>query len=129
MLAFNPEHTEKLADPYDAHADLNTRARSYLHANCAICHRPEGKFPGIDLRFGVPLERMGLCNQDPTKGAAGAALPALRLVPGHPEQSVTYARMATLDETVRMPQVATSVVDPQGTSLLSDWIRGISHCP
>jgi uncharacterized repeat protein (TIGR03806 family) len=118
-----------LPDPGDARLPLEDRARSYLHINCAICHRPDGKFPGIDLRFGVPLAATGLCNQAPTKGSAGAAAPALRLVPGHPEQSVTYARVATLDETVRMPQVATAVVDPLGTALLSAWIASISACP
>jgi uncharacterized repeat protein (TIGR03806 family) len=118
-----------LTDPADSRAALDDRVRSYLHINCAICHRPEGKFPGIDLRLGVPLAATGLCNQAPTKGSAGAAPPALRLVPGHPEQSVTYTRVATLDQTIRMPQVATAVVDPLGTALLSDWIKGIAACP
>jgi uncharacterized repeat protein (TIGR03806 family) len=118
-----------LPRPDDDAAPTEVRARSYLHANCAICHRPQGNFPGIDLRFGVPLAQLGICNQDVTKGTAGADAPALRLVPGHPEQSVTYVRMTTLDETVRMPQLATSVADPLGTRLVADWIRGITACP
>jgi hypothetical protein len=105
---------------------LDERARSYLHANCAICHRPEGKFPGIDLRWGVALGAAGVCNQDSTKGTAGAAPPAQRLVPGHPEQSTVYTRMATLEGDARMPQVATAVVDPLGTPLISEWIKAMS---
>ena len=35
--------------------NLDTKARSYLHANCAICHLPEGNYSSIDLRFGTPL--------------------------------------------------------------------------
>src|SRR5256885_9102443 len=50
-------------DPAGA-ASLDERTRSYLHANCAICHRPEGKFPGIDMRWGVALDSMRICNQD-----------------------------------------------------------------
>jgi len=119
-----------LPDPAAADAaSLEERARSYLHANCAICHRPDGKFPGIDMRFGVHLEAMGICQQDSTKGTANASLPAQRLVPGHPEQSTTYSRMATPDGDIRMPQVATSVVDPVGTPLIAEWIRSITACP
>jgi uncharacterized repeat protein (TIGR03806 family) len=107
---------------------LDQRARSYLHANCAICHRPEGKFPGIDLRWTVALASMGVCNQDSTKGTAGATPPAQRLVPGHPEQSTVYTRMATLEGDTRMPQVATAVVDPVGTPLVAEWIKALTAC-
>ncbi|HKQ70834.1 MAG TPA: hypothetical protein VJT73_15915, partial [Polyangiaceae bacterium] len=31
--------------------DLTARARSYMHVNCAICHRPGGALSDIDLRF------------------------------------------------------------------------------
>jgi hypothetical protein len=107
------------------------RARSYMHANCAICHRPNGDYPDIDLRFEVPLKAMNLCNVAPNKGDLSVmpAASAKRLAPAHPEQSVTYLRMATLDEKVRMPQVATSVLDPIGTRLVSDWIKTITTCP
>jgi uncharacterized repeat protein (TIGR03806 family) len=122
-----------LPDPAagDDPATADARARSYMHANCAICHRPQGNFPGIDMRFEVPLGAMGVCNLEPTKGTAEAGPPetAKRLAPGHPEQSTTYTRMTTLDGTVRMPQVATGVVDPLGTRLVSDWIKRITACP
>ena len=36
------EHYPRLVDPYDETADLNARARSYLHANCAVCHTNAG---------------------------------------------------------------------------------------
>jgi hypothetical protein len=112
-------------------ATLDDRAHSYMHANCAICHRPGGNFPGVDMRFGVGLAAMNICNLEPTKGSADAMPPeaAKRLDPGHPERSVTFTRMATLDGTVRMPQVATGVVDPVGTRLISDWIKSIARCP
>ena len=112
-------------------ATLDDRAHSYLHANCAICHRPGGNFPGIDMRYGVALADMKLCGLEVTKGTAGALPPeaARRLVPAHPEQSVTYTRMATVDTTVRMPQIATAVVDPVGTPLIAAWIKSIAACP
>src|SRR5262249_9683881 len=42
LLTFPPEKYRKLVDPYDARQDLNLRARSYLHANCAQCHVEAG---------------------------------------------------------------------------------------
>src|SRR5207302_69497 len=32
------EFKRPLVNPYDKHADLDARVRSYLHANCSICH-------------------------------------------------------------------------------------------
>jgi mono/diheme cytochrome c family protein len=115
----------------DDPATLVPRARSYMHANCAICHRPNGNYPDIDLRFDTDLKGTNMCNVAPNKGTVTVMPPssAKRLAPGHPELSVAYLRMATLDDKVRMPQVATSVLDPIGTRLISDWIKSITACP
>jgi hypothetical protein len=32
-------------------------------------------------------------------------------------------------KTLRMPQIATYVVDPDGLKLVGDWIKSISSCP
>jgi hypothetical protein len=119
--------TPTMNDP----ATLVKRARSYMHANCAICHRPNGEYPDIDLRFDTELKGTNMCNISPNKGTLTVMPPtrAKRLAPGQPDISVTYLRAATLDEKVRMPQVATSVLDPLGTRLISDWIKSIAACP
>ena len=102
--------------------------RSYLHSNCAYCHRPDGDLPGLDLRLGIPFDRMGLCNQPPTKGGAGLMTGSL-LTPGKPEESVLWARVQTLDLQDRMPQIGTYVVDPEGLQLIADWISATTACP
>ena len=120
-----------LVDPRvpDTSGVADARARSYLHANCAICHRPEGNYSSIDMRYGVPLAKMNVCNVDPNKGDLGVA-GSKRLFPATPAKSVMLLRMQALDmKAGRMPQLASSVIDTSGTSVISDWIKSITACP
>jgi uncharacterized repeat protein (TIGR03806 family) len=109
-------------------ATLEARARSYIHANCAICHRPGGEYPAIDLRWKTLLKDANICNVDQNKGDVGVPT-SKRMVPGMPGQSTLYLRMNTLDPLARMPQLATSVLDPVGTKLVFDWITAKNMCP
>ena len=103
-------------------------ARSYLHANCSFCHRADGNDGTIDLRYGVSLAKMNVCNAVPKKGGAGLTKYTV-LTPGKPEESVISARMGTLDDMARMPQIGTYVVDTSGTKLVNDWINSVQACP
>ena len=107
---------------------LEARARSYMHANCAICHRPGGEYPAIDLRWGTPLKDMNICNVDQNKGDVGVPT-SKRMVPGMPMQSTMYLRVKSVDKATRMPQLATSVVDDVGSKLIFDWITATKVCP
>lgn len=120
-----PARAPALAAPHGA-AAVAERARSYLHVNCAICHRPEGSFDGIDLRRDTPLAQTGLCNQPPTKGDLGVP-GALRVVAGDPGRSLMSLRMKTLQDG-RMPQIGTSVVDGAAVALIDQWIQALT-CP
>ena len=112
----------RLVDPHDETADLDDRARSYLHANCAHCHRFGGGGTAvIDLRVEAPLDEMRLIGTRPTQGAfriPGAALVA----PGRPTHSVLYYRTAKLGRG-RMPYTGSQIVDQRGIALLADWIQ------
>jgi uncharacterized repeat protein (TIGR03806 family) len=110
-----------------ASATVTERARSYLHANCAFCHRPDGEFNSVDLRYDTAFKDTGLCNAVPAKGTEGVDN-ATNLTPGHPELSTTWLRMATLDKG-RMPPLASAVVDDEALDLVSAWIDGIQACP
>jgi uncharacterized repeat protein (TIGR03806 family) len=111
-----------------ASATIEERARTYLHSNCAYCHRPDGNFFYQDLRYGIALKDMSICGQDPLKGNAGV-LDSQVLFPGKPEQSVLWLRMQSLVNRTRMPQVGTYHVDELGLALIGDWIKSISACP
>jgi putative heme-binding domain-containing protein len=115
----------RLTDPHDAKALLDDRARSYLHVNCAHCHRfGAGGSVDLELKYDTPLERMKVLEVRPVQGTF--EMPnAQILAPGDPYRSVLYYRMAKLGRG-RMPHVGSEVVDERGTHLIHDWIR---HLP
>jgi uncharacterized repeat protein (TIGR03806 family) len=108
-------------------ATVTQRARSYLHANCAFCHRPDGEFSSVDLRYDTALRNTGLCNVVPVKGTQGVQN-ATNLTPGHPDLSTLWLRMQTLGKG-RMPPLASAVADQQALDVVSDWIKAIAACP
>ncbi len=105
------------------------RARSYLHANCAQCHRPGGaKDVSLDMRFETPLADMGLCNVKPSKNNYGLEDVKL-LSPADPDNSMILVRMKSTVPSVRMPQIGTQVADMAGVALIEEWVRQIEACP
>jgi uncharacterized repeat protein (TIGR03806 family) len=133
-----PKMIDALVLPYDgqlgkvpATATLEQRARSYMHANCAYCHRPDGEgVDWLDFRYDTTLKNTGACGQAPKKGEVGVA-GSLILKPTKPLESGMILRMSapyTGDKT-RMPQLATYVVDTAGVKVISDWITSITACP
>lgn len=122
----NPASTP-LVDPFGSEA-LELRARSYLHANCASCHQPNGGARGdLDLRFTTPLARTGACDVTPTTDTLDLANAKL-ISPGKPGESVLLARLRA-DEGKRMPPLATRAVDTNGAALVEAWISSLTGCP
>jgi uncharacterized repeat protein (TIGR03806 family) len=112
-----------------ANATLEQKARSYLHANCAFCHRTDGAGPSFDIRSGLSLADTQTCNMPPTKGDQGV-VGALLITPGKPETSIMYLRMETVEaNSGRMPPIASAHADADGLKLVGDWIKSISACP
>src|SRR5262245_48812893 len=65
----NTSELPKLADPADSSADLNERARAYLHVNCSHCHQPHaGGTSTIELMYQVKLEDAKAVDVRPTQG-------------------------------------------------------------
>lgn len=126
-LGGTPDSLPALAHVGDLTRSLDDRARSYLHANCAGCHRPEGPGQGpMDFRYHLTFEQTSTCNREPEIGDLG--VPGAKiLVPGNPDASVMSLRMHALDGN-RMPPLGTRLVDLQGTSVIDAWIGSISSC-
>ena len=63
-LPRRPAEMAALADPLDASASVDARARSYLHANCSYCHVSAGGGNArLELETTTPLEKMNLVGE------------------------------------------------------------------
>jgi uncharacterized repeat protein (TIGR03806 family) len=106
------------------------KARSYLHANCAFCHRPDGLFPNFDLRYDVALKDMKICNVNAIKGTIGSSTSTTLLKPGAETESVLWQRMNQSNpDDGRMPQIGSYVIDDAGQKTVAAWIHGLKSCP
>jgi len=124
LLTHSPEKYPRLPDPYDSSQPTEARSRSYLHANCSICHvEAGGGNSQIQLEFTKPLGETKLVDVPPMHHKFD--LPDARLIaPGHPERSVLLHRIGHRGPgTGQMPQLATSVVDREAVKLFEAWIR------
>jgi len=126
-LTTQPELMERLSPPQSA-SSLQDRARSYLHTNCAYCHRPNGGGRGdSNLLYWTADADLGICNEAPDEGDLGIAGARL-LVPGNPALSLLHVRMNRRG-VAQMPPLATSQVDPLGAALVDEWISTMGGCP
>ena len=116
---------EELTNPHDESAELDARARAYLHVNCAHCHRNGGGGSAyIELQAEKPLDKTGAFDVRPTQGTFGIQNARI-LAPSDPLRSVLYYRMSKLGRG-RMPHIGSEVVDERGARLIHDWIRQLS---
>jgi putative heme-binding domain-containing protein len=118
------QSTRRLADPHSPLEKLADRAKSYLHANCAHCHRFGGG-GGVDFElqaFSDSIEKKVL-NATPVRGTF--ELPDAKVIaPGHPEKSTLYYRMAKFGSG-RMPHIGSEFVDERGVAIIHDWITSL----
>lgn len=112
----------------DESAPLDLRARTWLSANCAHCHRRRGGGSvTIKMDLATKLEESDLMDFVPEKGIFGIA-DARLLKPGDPLHSILYYRAAT-SGIGHMPMIGSRTVDPEGAKLLHDWIASLGDSP
>ncbi|MEL6347471.1 MAG: PQQ-dependent sugar dehydrogenase [Myxococcota bacterium] len=111
-----------LAPLSDTGRTLEERATSYLHANCASCHRADAQSPELRYLEGVA----GYCDQDVLSSVVGGA--ATLLSPGSPEASALYQRMGLRGEN-QMPPLASVRVHTEGAEVVAAWIAAMTDCP
>jgi uncharacterized repeat protein (TIGR03806 family) len=108
-----------------ATGSTDERARAYLDANCAHCHRPEGQAStsGLILLWSEKNPTSLGVNKTPVAAGRAAADMRFSIDPGHPEKSIMIYRMESLDPGIMMPETGRRLVDKEGVALLKEWIR------
>ncbi|WP_422925781.1 PQQ-dependent sugar dehydrogenase [Singulisphaera sp. PoT] len=114
----------KLVDPADASQPIESRARSYLHANCGHCHADDGggSVP-LRLKFPTPISRMQALDVRPTRGDFSLS-DACIIKPGVPSSSTLYFRMSKFGRD-RMPHIGSERPDEAGLKIVEQWIASL----
>ncbi len=122
--AIPEDQRPQLADPRDSHADLEQRARAYLHTNCAHCHRMHaGSSVLSKMQYDLPLDKTTMVGERPTQGTFG--IPSAHVIaPGDPYRSVLLYRMSKVGNG-RMPHIGSQLVDTDGVALIEAWIGSL----
>jgi uncharacterized repeat protein (TIGR03806 family) len=106
----------------DSTRSLEDRARSYLDANCAQCHRPNGTVAYFDARFDTPLAQQNLVGG---RVLIDERIDGARVIaPNDPWRSILFMRTDTV-EPFKMPPLARNTVDVHGMDLLRRWIESL----
>lgn len=115
----------KLASYEDESASIDSRARAWLEINCAHCHRADGpaKTSGLHLLANVtnPFE-LGI-GKPPIAAGRGSGGLQFDIVPGKPDQSILYYRIASDDPGIMMPELGKKLVHNEGVALIKEWIE------
>jgi uncharacterized repeat protein (TIGR03806 family) len=116
----------KLAQAHDESRSLEDRARSYLDANCAHCHRPGGTVAYFDARYDTPLASQNLIDGQILidQGVDHARA----IAPNDIWRSIIFMRANTV-EGIKMPPLAHEVLDRESMSLLKQWIESMPGPP
>jgi mono/diheme cytochrome c family protein len=116
----------RLAGADDTSRSLSDRARSYLDANCAHCHRPNGTVAYFDARYDTPEERQHLIGG---RVLIDERIEDPRIVaPNDIWRSILYLRANTV-EAFKMPPLAHNEIDVKSMALLRQWIESLPGPP
>ena len=103
----------------NSRATLQHQVRSYMDANCAFCHHPNGVEGIFDARISTPLDQANIINAEID---ASSSIPGnVILKPGDLEASEIWVRTST-EEGNLMPPVGRSVLDQEFVGTLEKWI-------
>ena len=109
-----------LANATNESSSLEWRVRSYLAANCAHCHQPNG--PGLgNWNANITNFTVNAGLIDGPLGNNGGNTNARVVAPGSLTNSMLLSRISVRGPG-QMPPLASSVLDAQAINLLSRWI-------
>jgi mono/diheme cytochrome c family protein len=106
----------------DAQATPEYRVRSYLDANCAFCHRPNGVEAAFDGRSLTALYDQNHIN---TNAISHSSPQGVLIAPGDPNASILYQRDNSTGADA-MPPIAKNLRDPAYIAVLEGWITTLA---
>jgi len=124
-----PELTAIAAVPdwRDESVDLDGRARAWLDANCAHCHRRDGPASnsGLYLTWEEPYGPSLGINKRPVAAGRGSGGRLFDIKPGDPDGSILNYRVESVEPGVMMPELGRTLADNEASELLRAWVRGL----
>ena len=111
----------------DTSVDLATRARAYLHVNCASCHSRNGSAAnsGLYLEY-TNTDSLSLgFYKTPVAAGDGSGGLSYAIVPGQADESILLYRMISSELDVRMPEIGRELPHVEGIEMIKDWINSM----
>lgn len=129
-----------LSDPIDTSFELpgtklDHDALGYLHANCGMCHNPNGNTNELEMDLWLKLDQLASVRETHTvqstvnvRGTTNGGTWGLRLIrPGNPEESGIIVRMSRRGiNKGQMPPVGSEITDDEAIQLISSWIATLT---
>lgn len=111
----------RLVSSRDEKTSLEDRARSWLHANCAHCHRRHGGGSvQLMVNADLPTAEVMMIYEKPVRGDFGIVDAAV-IYPLAPQRSILFQRVARTGSG-HMPMIGARDPDSHGLKLLWEWI-------
>jgi uncharacterized repeat protein (TIGR03806 family) len=116
-----------LVDYNDPSKPLEERALAYLDVNCGHCHNAAGQAQtsGLFLDWKTKDKTAYGFMKTPVAAGRGSGGRQFDIVPGRPDQSILYYRMASTDPGVMMPELGRKVNHTEGLKLIEAWIKSL----
>ena len=114
-------------EPPTGTGDIDARARAYLDANCAHCHRVGGSAETTGLWLGSSITdetALGRCRR-PIAAGGGTGGFSYDVVPGDPDSSIMLFRVASEEPGIKMPELPSQLSDPNGVAVIREWIAAM----
>ncbi len=123
----DPGSVPAVPDWRDETVDIDARARAWLDANCAHCHRRDGPASnsGLYLTWEEPYGPSLGINKRPVAAGRGSGGRLFDIKPGDPDGSILNYRVESVEPGVMMPELGRTLADSEASELLRAWVAGL----